>query len=174
MSMTRDTSPLQPTGVADVLARTPGIVRARLEGTPDDVLTRPLDGGWSPRDVIAHLIDVEDAVFRTRIQRMLTEDEPQFTSIDPTQRLIDGRYRRQGVDALAAELAERRRRSVAFVAALPVEHLDRFGGMDGEPNALTVRSLLQYWVYHDHNHLRQICTMLCGALAAWVPAGWAQ
>src|SRR6266536_3562308 len=67
----------------DLIARTPRVLRALLSGLPAAVLNTPNPEGWSVKDIVAHLHDVEGVSFVERISRMLDEEQPFIQSIDP-------------------------------------------------------------------------------------------
>ena len=45
------------------------------------MLEQPNAEGWSLKDIVAHLVDVEDVAFVERISRMLGEDRPFIASL---------------------------------------------------------------------------------------------
>ena len=66
----------------EVMAATPGRVRALVQGRDPDQLERPAaDGAWSARNVIGHLVDV-DIVYGFRWRLALTADRPRYPGYD--------------------------------------------------------------------------------------------
>lgn len=63
----------------EIAAGTPGALRALLGSVPDETIEEPLDEGWSAKDIVAHLLDVEQVAFSDRIRRMISEDRPLIT-----------------------------------------------------------------------------------------------
>ena len=143
----------------EVIAHTPGVLRALLAGLPSDVVLRPNDEGWSLKDIVAHLYDVESAAFIERIQRMLDEERPFIRSIDPPARLAAGGYASRGLDELLNELAEMRAEHVEWLRGLSAADLARQGQHD-EVGQIGVLDIIHQWPAHDLSHLRQVALML--------------
>ena len=107
----------------EVLAATPGVLRALLAGLPREVLEAPNDEGWSLKDIVAHLHDAEGIAFVERIDRILREERPFINSIDPPARLIASGYASRGLDELLDELHSQRETHSAWLAALSAAEL---------------------------------------------------
>ena len=149
--------------VSSTLAATPATLRALLAPLPPEVLAMPLDDGWSPRDVVAHLVDVDEDVFFRHIQQVLEQDHPVFPEIDPTARIRAGGYAALSLSVLLDQLDELRTRDLEWLATINWSHLDRVGRYE-EAGEFTASELLHYWAYHDHSHIAQITSMLREAL----------
>ena len=137
-----------------------------LAPLPDTALTAPLDDGWSVRDALAHLLDVEDVIAVDRIGRILREERP----VHPLDRSrspawTDRGLRARSVASLLDELAARRPPDVAMLTALTKQQLARTGDHD-EAGEITVRDLIHQWAYHDLMHTKQIASMLQSPLVA--------
>jgi uncharacterized damage-inducible protein DinB len=145
-----------------LLEATPAILRALLAALPELIVTADLDRGWSPKRVLAHLIDVEP-VFAERLRRMIEEDRPLIRSIDPLASLDAGDYLSRTVDALLDELGRSRRETCDWLRTPTAGQLERPAEHDtcGE---ITASNLLHYWPYHDTAHIRQIQRMLQAVL----------
>jgi hypothetical protein len=148
----------------ELIARTPRVLRALLSGLPAVVLSAPNAEGWSVKDIVAHLHDVESVAFVERISRMLDEAQPLIESIDPPARLAAGGYAHRGLDELLEELDRQRGEHVAWLGALTPEQLARSGQHDtvGE---IYVVDIAHQWAAHDMAHLRQVSLMLQEYLA---------
>ncbi len=101
---------------------TPRVVRALLDGLPDELVERPNDEGWSLKDIVAHLHDVESGAMVKRIRRMLDEDRPFIRSIDPPGRLLAGGYASQRLPELLDELTRMRTEHADWLARLTPAH----------------------------------------------------
>jgi DinB family protein len=143
----------------EVIGRTPGVVRALLAGLPAEVIDAPNDEGWSLKDIVAHLVDVEGAAFVDRIQRMLTEARPFIRSIEPSARLLEGGYASRQLDELLDDLQRLREHDVSWLRSLSAEDLSRSGEHD-EVGEISVADVVHQWPAHDLSHLRQIAHML--------------
>jgi len=147
-----------------VLARTPSVVRALLVGLPSSALDQPNAEGWSVKDIVAHMVDVEDGVMVSRITRLLEENRPFIRSIDPPARLAAGDYAARSLDDLLEELSRQRASHAAWLARLTEQQLAR-GGEHEEVGEIFVVDLAHQWAAHDLTHLRQIAQMLQADLA---------
>jgi DinB superfamily len=142
-----------------VIGETPTVLRALLAGLPGEVLREPNDEGWSLKDIVAHLYDVEGAAFGDRIQRMLTEDRPFIGSIDPPARLAAGGYASRELGELLDELQARRAENLSWLRGLTAQDLSRVGQHD-EVGEISVLDIIHQWPAHDLSHLRQVALML--------------
>ena len=80
-------------GACERLASTASVLRALIEGTPEELAERALDGRWSARDVVAHVISVEPLVLRARIAAMLAAPRSAMANVDEDQALEDSGLR---------------------------------------------------------------------------------
>lgn len=149
--------------VQSTLAGTPATLRALLTPLPINVIEMRLDDGWSPKDVVAHLVDVDQDVFLAHISQVLAQDRPSFPEIDPTARLLEGGYAAAPLSELLDRLNELRTRDREWLDTIDWSRLDRVGRYE-EAGEFTASQLLHYWAYHDLNHLAQISSMLRSAL----------
>jgi hypothetical protein len=148
----------------ELIARTPRTLRALLGGLPAEVLAEPNDEGWSLKDIVAHLVDVEDIAFVERISRMLAEQHPYIAAIDPPARLAAGGYATRSLEDLLDELERRRAADVSWLHGLDSEQLAR-GGLHQEVGEIFVLDIAHQWAAHDLAHLRQLALMLHEYLA---------
>lgn len=98
-----------------------------LSGLPATLLKAPNDEGWSLKDIVAHLHDVEGVAFVERIDRLLREERPLIRSIDPPARLVAGGYAARELGDLLYDLERQRAEHVAWLAALSPAELVRRG-----------------------------------------------
>jgi hypothetical protein len=70
----------------EVLDSTPSTLRALLGPLPEAVASEPGPEGWSPADVVAHLISVQHADVE-RIRLIAEGDEPRVPNIDEGEAL---------------------------------------------------------------------------------------
>jgi hypothetical protein len=151
-----------------LLERTPGVVRSLLDGLPDTWLNTPdAPGGWTPRDVVGHLISAEldDWIPRARLILEHGVDRP----FDPFDRFA---HVDRDVGVPLADLIDRfatlRGEQVATLRELVGEaELDR-RGRHPELGEVTMRQLLATWAVHDLDHVAQIYAALAGSQDAAV------
>ena len=144
-----------------MLARTPAILAAWLEGLPDawlDASEGP--GTFSPRDVVGHLIHGERTDWLPRLRRIREDGESNpFDPFDRTgfQEAIRGR----GIEELIDEFAHLRRANLEELASFQLQGNDLAArGRHPALGPVTVEQLLATWVTHDLNHLGQIARVM--------------
>jgi hypothetical protein len=153
-----------------LLERTPRVVRELLEGLPDDWLGTPdTPDGWTPRDVVGHLISAEldDWIPRAQIIKRDGTSRP----FDPFDRFAHvERDRDSALPDLIDRFAELRRDNLQRLSELVGEEdLDRVGRHpDPAIGEVTMRQLLSTWSVHDLDHVAQIYAALAGSRDAAV------
>ncbi len=162
------------------LARTPDDVAAAMAGRDDAALSLRAADGWSAKDVVCHLRDVEELGI-LRYHLMLAADDPKVFVVgapppDPERwgmseavpfPLHPERWRNERQyernDAAGALAAFRRRRSevLALLGALSEEQWRR-GSIHPERGRVTFAEWTAGVAYHDDNHLEQLRRALEG------------
>jgi hypothetical protein len=105
-------------------------------------------------EVIGHLIEAERRGFAGRIRVVLDADRPALERWDPPAVARDRRDCAARASALLDELAALREQSIKLVRGLSAADLER-GGQHPVVGFLRVADLLQEWVHHDRNHVKQ-------------------
>jgi hypothetical protein len=146
---------LSPAEIALLLEAAMTTLRAELGALPERVVaSHPAPGEWCAKEVVGHLIEAERRGFAGRIRIMLAENDPALQGWDPD----DVARARQDCDkpiaALLDELAVLRRESAALVRGLGALDVARTG-RHPKVGALSVGDILQEWVHHDRNHIKQ-------------------
>lgn len=149
-------------GVA-VLARSPAVLRAMLDGLPPAWI-RATEGPetWSPFDVVGHLIHGErtDWIPRARIILACGEgEERRFAPFDRFAQFRESEGR--SLDELLAEFARLRSDNLDVLRdwRLSDEQL-ALTGEHPEFGTVTLRQLLATWVAHDLGHLGQVARVM--------------
>ena len=148
-----------------LLERTPRVVRELLDGLPDAWLGTPdTADGWTPRDVVGHLISAELDDWMPRVEMILADGanrpfEP-FDRYAQVERDLD-----VALPVLIDRFAGLRRDSLVKLAELVTEpDLDRHGvHPDPAIGDVTMRELLSTWAVHDLDHVAQIYAALAGS-----------
>jgi len=147
--------PLTPPEVAALLESAMTMLRAELGALPERVVAwHPAAGEWCAKEVVGHLIEAERRGFAGRIRIILGADTPALQAWDQNEVARARRDCERTMAALLDELAGLRRESAALVRSLREPDLDR-GREHPKVGLLRVRELLQEWVHHDRNHIRQ-------------------
>lgn len=140
--------PLGPAEVARLLPAAIAQLRAEVTAASDRVLAwHPAPGEWCVKDVLGHLIEAERRGFAGRIRLMLERWDPAAVAAARHDCA-------KSATALLDELAALRADSAALVSRLTARDLDR-AGRHPVVGLLRVGDLLQEWVHHDRNHVRQ-------------------
>lgn len=147
---------LTPREIAPVLEAAMSTLRAELGSLPERALTfHPAPGEWCAKEIVGHLIEAERRGFAGRIRTMLVETNPALESWDPDEVARARKDCAQPMAALLAELADLRSQSAALVWGLHDADLVR-AALHPNVGPLSVRDILQEWVHHDRNHIKQV------------------
>ena len=151
-----DPIPITPAQSARLLEAALVTLRAELTGLPDSVRAwHPAPGEWCAKEVLGHLIEAERRGFAGRIRTILAANEPALEVWDQDAVAQARGDCARDADELLAEFARLRETGIALAAGLSAGDLLR-GGQHPRVGRLRVADLLQEWVFHDRNHLRQI------------------
>ena len=135
--------------LVDVFAAFP----ERLGAGARSARVRPVaDGEWGPAEVVRHLIAVEAEVWRTRLARVATEDDPQWSWTEPG---IAPGFDDAGLDQILAAFAAARATTAAAVRSLDDAGWARHG-THATYGRLDVEGLLRIAIDHDASHLEQL------------------
>jgi hypothetical protein len=128
----------------EVLGRTPDVLRAMLEGVPEE-LEQGSEGEdtWSPYDILGHIVHGERADWIPRL-RISLED-------------------------LLAEFEGLRAKSLEILEGLELTPAD-FGrtGLHPDLGVVSLGELLSTWMVHDLGHIAQIARVMAKQLDAEV------
>ncbi len=148
-----------------LLDRTPLTLRSLLDGLDEPWLdSREAPGTWSPREVVAHLIEGEksDWVPRTHWILECGTSKP-FPAFDRQAHLQgDGPA---PIEELLDELADRRGENLEVMRGIAVADLDR-RGVHPALGEVSLHNLLATWAVHDMGHLAQIARVLASRYRA--------
>jgi hypothetical protein len=141
----------------ELLSRTPATLRALLAGV-SDAWVRSDEGPetWSPFVTVGHLTYAEEFNWIPRARTILEHGESHV--FEPFDRFAQfERYKSLSLAELLDAFAERRRESLAALAAMKLtpERL-ALRGTHPDFGAVTLGQLLATWTVHDMNHLGQI------------------
>jgi hypothetical protein len=170
--MNETPSRLTPSEIAHFLRAATATLSAELAGAPAPVLAwHPAPGEWCAKEVIGHLIEAERRGFAGRIRTVLASAEPKLETWDQDEVARARRDCERDGGALLAELTGLRQEGIRLVEGLRETDLAR-GGHHPTVGYLRVGDLLNEWVHHDRNHVRQILANV--QAYAWPHMGNAQ
>ena len=140
-----------------ILARTPASLGRRVKSAAPSRLTRrPRPGKWSPRDILAHLADVE-VLWGFRIRLVLGQNGVPLIGMD--QDVWAKRYRRVDPRGALATFVALRRANLELLDGLrPADY--RRWGQHSQFGRLTIARMVALLAGHDINHARQIEAIL--------------
>ncbi len=116
---------------------------------------RPSPDAWSVREILAHLVDDEVYVMRTRVERVIKEDHPELAPHDEKKWYKARNTTRDTLSELLADFELQRRASLGLLNMLRDSDWAR-EGYQPEYGHLSAEGWLARWVDHDTIHLQQI------------------
>jgi DinB superfamily len=154
------------------LPATVALLRAELAAVPERVLAwHPAPAEWCVKEVLGHLIEADRRGFAGRIRFILDADTPALQGWDVAAVAAARKDCAKPAAALLDELAALRTDAAALVGRLLAADLER-AGRHPTVGLLRVGDLLQEWVHHDRNHVRQALANVQGYV--WPALGNAQ
>ena len=147
--------------VTAILSRTPGTLRALLDGIPAPwVEADEGEGTFSPRDVLGHLIHGEKTDWVPRIKVILEAGETRlFVPFDRVG--FRDAIRDLPTSALLDEFSSLRTTSLEFLNGLALSPAQlSLTGRHPELGRVTLGQLLATWAVHDLNHVGQIVRVM--------------
>ena len=142
----------------DLLEATPGILRGLMaELTEEDVRWKPAPDRFSVGEVLAHLSHSEGYCYRARLDRFMTEENPEFES-DDAQFHLD-LYRNADPEDSFDHFEEQRETNVEFLRDLPGNAGAR-KAVHRKVGPITLEQMLHEWALHDLGHVRQIAELV--------------
>ena len=146
-------------GTTAILASTPKVLEALFDGQPEDALDRPGEEGWSPKDVLAHLISIQGPALVDRVKAMLDSDLPLLPDADEQKLLAASGLRGRAARELLQTFCEQRAQAVSLLDRLRPADLRRRGRHElaGE---VSVADVIHHMAYHDLLHIAQAANLL--------------
>lgn len=133
----------------------PALLRLTAD-QPDTALDfRATPGDWTVREILAHLVDDEMYVMRTRLERIIKEERPHLAPHDEQAWYASRNTTRDQLTELLADFAVQRAASQGIIAMLRESDWAR-EGYQPEYGVFTADGWLGSWVAHDTTHLEQI------------------
>jgi len=143
----------------EVLDSTPSTLRALLGPLPEAAANEAGPEGWSPSDVLAHLISVQRPALVERIRLIVEGDEPPVPNIDEDEALASSGLRGKPIAELLDRFERERRDAMSWVKGLSPASFAR-GGQHEVAGRITAADQLNHFAYHDLAHIRQIVSLL--------------
>lgn len=151
-------------GMISALAAMPSKVKDIVAFIPRDFRTRkPDNGSFSLLEHVCHLRDIDDDGYRVRIERMLTEEQPNLLDIDGDALASQRDYQSQALEEALSSFTTTRWQIASRLAKLTLEERRRTGLM-AATKEITVEGLVGAMLAHDASHLDEL-SELRGTLA---------
>ena len=138
------------------LGEIPDLLRSNVHAWPEvlrrpDVRTRPDDATWSPLEYSAHVRDVF-RIFRTRLDLMLAEDDPEFENWDQDATAVAERYQEQDPRVVESDLVAAGLSLADAFEQVPHDAAERTGRRS-DGSRFTVVTLGRYLLHDPVHHL---------------------
>ena len=148
--------PLAPGVVADLLGAARDHISAELGAMGDTLAAwRPAPEEWSANECVGHIIEADRRGFAGRIRRILAEDGIAEPGWDQVAVAAARRDQARSVSIVLDEFQAGRDEAIVLVRSLVPADLERHA-IHARVGRVTVSNLLQEWVFHDRNHIRQL------------------
>jgi hypothetical protein len=144
-----------------ILQRTPGVIRAILDGLHDDwTRSNEAPDTFSPFDVVGHLIHGEKIDWRPRALMILEHGVSK--SFEPYDRFAQMRESHEKtLGELLQEFETLRSKNLHWLKTLKLSEADLDKkGLHPELGEVALRQLLSTWVVHDLTHIAQITRVM--------------
>jgi hypothetical protein len=142
----------------DMLEATPTILRGLMaELSAGDVRWKPAPDRFSVGEVLAHLCHAEGHCYRARLDRFMSEENPEFES-DDAQHHLD-LYRNMGPEDAFDHFEEQRETNIETLRDLPPDAGER-KAVHKKVGPITLAQMLNEWALHDLGHIRQIAELV--------------
>ena len=145
--------------IAD-LGRMPEELQRRLEGLTEVQLHfKPNPDAFSVLENVCHLRDIEVEGYARRLGLLLREDNPQLPDLDGAALARERAYNEQSLKPALDAFLSMRRRCLDILADLTPEDFIRRGQFE-KVGEVTLSRLLELWVDHDREHLKEVDELL--------------
>ena len=135
------------------LSKTPETVRAMVESlTAEEQRLKLDDKNFSVLENVCHLRDIEERGYRRRIEKILTEDNPELVDVDGDRLAVERDYQNQNLSAELRLFSEYRAESLSLLREISLADLERTGFLENV-GVVTLGGLLLIMTEHDREHL---------------------
>ncbi len=142
----------------DLLEATPTILRGLMaELDHDDVVWKPAPDRFSVGEVLAHLSHSEGYCYRTRLDRFMSETNPEFEPDDAQDHLE--LYAKADPEDSFDHFEEQRETNVEFLRSLAEADGARTA-VHLKVGPMTLSQMLHEWALHDLGHIRQVAELV--------------
>ena len=137
-----------------ILRKTSDTLRELLDGVTPAMLAKSQEKGWSPRQILIHLVDTEYA-YGFRFRYIMAEKEPVITPFDQEAWVDTFTYGIQDGTQLIRAFTPIRRVNLELLQTVDPKLFDK-PAHHPEYGTVTVGQMILHLAAHDLNHLQQI------------------
>jgi hypothetical protein len=142
------------------LETTAEILRLMMEGlTEEDANWKPGPQRFSIAETLEHLSHAEGHCFRSRVERMVEQDNPAIDFYNTDAYFADGQYSGRNAEDSFDHFEEQRELNIEYLRGLPDSAADRTG-THSKLGGITVSHVMNEWAFHDLGHIRQIAEIV--------------
>jgi hypothetical protein len=142
----------------DQLQATSAILRGLMcDLSAEDTEWKPAPDRFSVAEVLAHLAHSEGQCYRTRVDRFMNEELPEFEPDDAHMYLE--LYRNANADDAFGHFEEQRKTNLEYLRSLPRSAGERHARHQVAGD-ITLQQMLHEWTMHDLGHIRQIAELV--------------
>ena len=142
----------------ELLEATAAILRGLMsEISDDDARWKPAEDRFSIAEVLSHLSHSEGHCYRSRLDRFLAEDLPEFEPDDAQMHLEI--YKNAAFEEDFAHFEEQREINIELLRGLSADAGSR-KAMHREAGEITLAQMLHEWALHDLGHVRQVAELV--------------
>jgi len=137
-------------------------LRTVVGGVPEQIKSgRPAPDALTMKELYGAIATLDAKVRRPRIGRMVEEDAPTLTPVDPDAEVREVGWNDKEMDAILDRVTEARQELVEALDALPLEAWHRTATLDGD--TVTLFTLVHRMTQADAERLRDLGYRLHGA-----------
>jgi hypothetical protein len=120
---------------------------------------RARDGRFAMVEHLCHLADLESEGYGARIERLLTEEHPQWGDFDGERIAMERRYLEQDAENALQRFSDARAKNVARLRTTSDQDWERCGRQEGV-GEVTLARVVAMMLEHDRGHAADIETLL--------------
>jgi len=142
----------------DQLEAIPAILRGLIcNMSVEDTEWKPAPDRFSVAEVLAHLSHSEGHCYRTRVDRFVSEERPEFEP-DDAQMYLE-LYPNANAKHAFDHFEKQRKANLEYLRTLPRSTGERQASHP-EAGEITLQQMLHEWTMHDLGHIRQIAELV--------------
>jgi hypothetical protein len=138
----------------EILSAVPDDARAGFAAISEQRSKEPLDGGWTPREILGHLMESAQ-VYDERVSRVVNEDNPFLLAYNQEEGVARANFNAADPAALLQSMSDSRARTTDLLRSLDDSAWER-PGVHEEEGPITLTWLVQRMVDHESDHIADI------------------